>query len=166
MSALNYIEAPSHDMPERGRISVFLAGGITDCPDWQAEAKAMFEDSAVAGGVTLFNPRRATYEHTSMAAAQQVRWEYDRLRQAQVILFWFPKETLCPITLYELGAWSMTGKPMVIGAHDDYARRMDVVLQTGFVRPEVNICTHLLAVVDRTCRIVERLSAYPSLTNP
>jgi hypothetical protein len=166
MSVLNYIEAPSHDMPERGRISVFLAGGITDCPDWQAEAREWFTHSAVAGSVTLFNPRRAAYAHTSMAAAQQIRWEYDRLRQAQVLLFWFPKETLCPITLYELGAWSMTGKPMVIGAHDDYARRVDIVLQTGFVRPEVCIYPSILSAVDRACKIISRLSAYPALANP
>ncbi|MEO1378678.1 MAG: hypothetical protein AAFW70_31365, partial [Cyanobacteria bacterium J06635_10] len=55
------------------------------------------------------------------------------------ILFWFPQESICPITLYELGSWSMTDKPLFIGIHPNYPRRRDVEIQTGFVRPEINI---------------------------
>jgi hypothetical protein len=35
-------------------------------------------------------------------------------------MFWFPCETLCPITLYELGAWTVlapqTGTKLFVGA--------------------------------------------------
>jgi len=56
-----------------------------------------------------------------------------------MIQFWFPQETLCPIVLYELGAWSKTNKPIFVGVHPEYKRRQDVEIQTKLARPEVKI---------------------------
>src|SRR5207302_501959 len=70
---------------------------------------------------------------------QQIAWEYHHLRQADAVLFWFPCETLCPITLYELGAMSMTAKPLFVGAHPVYPRRHDVEIQLRLARPEVAV---------------------------
>jgi len=56
-----------------------------------------------------------------------------------MILFWFPCETLCPIVLYELGAWSMTDKQIYVGVHPDYKRKQDVEIQTKLARPSVSI---------------------------
>jgi hypothetical protein len=39
------------------------------------------------------------------ASKDQIQWEFEHLRKADTILFWFPKESICPIALYELGAW-------------------------------------------------------------
>jgi hypothetical protein len=50
---------------------------------------------------------------------------------------------LCPIALYELGAWSMTAKALFVGTHPAYARRLDVEVQTRLVRPEVAIARAL-----------------------
>ena len=131
---MRYIEAP--DTYDGSGWSVFLAGGITGCPDWQADVVKLFEGAAF----TLFNPRRANFPiHDPAAAEFQIKWEHDFLRKASAILFWFPCETLCPIVLYELGAWSMTFKPIFVGAHPKYQRRQDVELQTKFVRPDVKV---------------------------
>ena len=45
-----------------------------------------------------------------LAQAQIALVIHDALRDVHAISFWFPKETICPIVLYELGAWSMTNK--------------------------------------------------------
>ena len=88
----------------------------------------------------IFNPRREDFPiNDASAAAQQIKWEYDYLRKADFISFWFPKETLCPIVLYELGAWSMDKKKIFVGMHPEYARRADVEIQTRLARPEVGI---------------------------
>jgi hypothetical protein len=88
----------------------------------------------------LFNPRRKDFPLTDpTAAAEQINWEYDHLRRASAILFWFPREALCPIALYELGAWSMTDKPLFVGVHPEYERRSDIEIQTSLVRPEVRV---------------------------
>ena len=131
-----YIESPECliDAPE-GK-PVFLAGGITNCPDWQQEMVGLLCDTSVI----LLNPRRADFPIGDPEAAQeQIEWEYNHLRKANGILFWFPCETICPIVLYELGAWSMTTLPIFVGVHPQYQRRQDVEIQTGLVRPDVRV---------------------------
>jgi hypothetical protein len=115
--------------------SLFLAGGITGCPDWQKDLVIRLQDEPLV----ILNPRRASFpmEDTSAASAQ-IEWEYAHLRMATAIAFWFPYETLCPIALYELGAWSMTGKKLFVGVHPEYQRRQDVQIQTALVRPDIH----------------------------
>ncbi len=134
----NYIEAPEKFDGE-GK-SIFCAGGITGCPDWQAEMVKLLCSS----DWTILNPRRANFPIDNPKASQeQIEWEYKHLRLAQAILFWFPQESICPIVLYELGAWSMTQKPLFIGIHPNYPRRQDVEIQTSLVRPDINIAYSL-----------------------
>src|SRR4051794_36586929 len=84
--------------------AVFLGGGISGCPDWQSEVATLLADLPLV----LLNPRRPDFPMGDPAAApKQIEWEYRHLRKADAILFWFPCETLCPIALYELGAWSV-----------------------------------------------------------
>jgi len=148
-----YVESPT-EFEGQGP-ALFLAGGITGCPDWQQEMRVRLHDS----GWTLLNPRRAQFPIGDQdAAVEQITWEHRHLRKAAAILFWFPCETICPIVLYELGAWSMTSKPLFVGMHPDYSRRRDVEIQTGLVRPDVEIVYSL----DELVYQVERaLSSAP-----
>lgn len=135
---MQYIEAPnSLGVDGEWDKSVFLAGGITNCPDWQQEMRTLLRDT----DLVLLNPRRADFPIGDPGAAtEQITWEYNHLRFADGVLFWFPCETLCPIVLYELGAWSMTEKPIFVGVHPSYARRQDVEIQTRLARPGVEVC--------------------------
>jgi len=106
-----------------------------------------------ATDLILFNPRRKRFPIDDPAAGpEQIKWEYDYLRMADAILFWFPHETLCPIVLYELGAWSMTDKPIFVGVHPDYTRRQDVEIQTKLARPDVRA---VYALEDLAAQIAE-----------
>jgi hypothetical protein len=133
-----YVESPHiydrlHGSTQR---ALFLAGGITGCPDWQQEVRRLLHDT----DLVLLNPRRENFPLGDPdAAGEQIAWEHEHLRKADAILFWFPCETLCPISLYELGAWSMTAKPVFVGVHSNYQRRLDVEIQTGLARPEVEV---------------------------
>lgn len=129
--------------------SVFLAGGVTGCPNWQQDMRGLLSDT----NLILFNPRRTHFPIGDPNAAQaQIAWEYNHLREATTILFWFPCETLCPIVLYELGAWSMTNKPIFVGVHPDYQRRKDIEIQTRLVRPEVEV---IYTLEDLACQVRE-----------
>jgi hypothetical protein len=132
---LRYVEAP--DEYEPGPLpAVFLAGGITGCPDWQREVVGLLREEAVV----LLNPRREAFPIGDPEAGPgQIAWEHRHLRKADAVLFWFPCEALCPIALYELGAWSMTARPLFVGTHPDYPRRLDVEVQTRLARPEVRV---------------------------
>lgn len=135
---------PGADVPEPhviGAISdaepiydktVFLAGGITGCPDWQAE----LIDKLAGLAVTLYNPRRPNFPiHDPGASQAQVKWEYERLVRADIVSFWFCAETLCPIVLFELGASMERPKRVVVGMDPKYPRRQDVEIQVGLRRP-------------------------------
>lgn len=137
-----YVEAPG-PLPGSGRV-VFLAGGITGCPDWQSEAAA-----ALAGlDVIIANPRRPG----AMAeddAAGQIAWEFAALQRAEVIVFWFPgSDSVQPVTLYELGFHAAGRKRIAVGADPGYRRRLDVVQQLSHARPGLRVRSTLPATLD------------------
>ena len=107
-----YVECPEEYVANAGEQSLFLAGGITGCADWQAALRGLLAEAPLA----LINPRRATYDFGDLAAAeQQIAWEFRHLRAATMISFWFAAEQIQPISLYELGAWSMSQKQIFVG---------------------------------------------------
>ncbi|MCA9073328.1 MAG: nucleoside 2-deoxyribosyltransferase domain-containing protein [Planctomycetaceae bacterium] len=138
---MRYIESPT---PFDGQgVSLFLAGGISGCPDWQAEVARHLEPTSL----TVLNPLRKNFPiNDPSAAEEQIRWEFHHLRLATVKLFWFPSETLCPIALYELGTWSRGDHPLFVGIHPEYQRRLDIEIQTQLVRPDVQIVYSLEAL--------------------
>jgi hypothetical protein len=135
---------------------IFLAGGITGCPDWQKQALDHLADDGFTG--TTLNPRRADFDVTDPnAAPAQILWEHYALRHASVIMFWFAAEQIQPIALYELGAWSITPKSIAVGCDSAYPRRVDVLEQTRLVRPELEVADSLEATVKRARGLAEAL---------
>lgn len=140
---MHVFEAPNN-YPRYTAPDIFLGGGITNCPDWQADVIALLDDHE---GVML-NPRRSG-DFTDDIAVEQIKWEYHALRSADTVFFWFPKETLCPITLFELGVFSQ--RPLtrlIVGTHPEYARRLDVVTQMELARPEVTVHTSIEQMIS------------------
>jgi hypothetical protein len=137
---MTVVEAPAEFQPA-SEPALFLAGGITGCPGWQAEMIALLDGLPM----TVLNPRRANFPIDDPSAAEgQIRWEFRHLRKTDAVLFWFPAETLCPISLYELGTWTAYRdergqRPLFVGTHPGYQRRQDVVIQTRLARPEVTV---------------------------
>ena len=134
------VQAPA-TLPKRA--NVFLAGGIMNADNWQPKALAMLHDTPTV----VLNPRRAEPFHGNMQQ-EQVEWEHHALRRSDAIIFWFPPETLCPITLFELGVWSQSRVPIYVGTHPDYQRRLDVQIQLGLSRPEVFVHDNLEDTVE------------------
>jgi hypothetical protein len=145
---MHYVEAPT--IPDWGNVdelkSLFLAGSITGCPDWQKDAADLLQGT----DLVVYNPRRENFPiHDPSAAQQQIEWEHNMLREADAVSFWFSKDSLGPIVLYELGAWSMTDKPVFVGVEPGYKREQDVRIQTSLVRPEVEVFDSLEALMAR-----------------
>ncbi|MEK6905685.1 MAG: nucleoside 2-deoxyribosyltransferase domain-containing protein [Nanoarchaeota archaeon] len=147
---MKYVEAPTeYQGKER---SLFLAGGITGCPDWQADLTDLLRDT----DLVLLNPRRTNFPIPYQKSAQeQIEWEYCHLIKADAISFWFPKETVCPITLFELGVYLTRDKPIFIGIHPEYARRRDVEIQTSLANPELELVYDLNSLSDQIKRRVK-----------
>lgn len=122
---------------------LFFAGGISNCPDWQAEVGLALADLP---GIA-HNPRRPGVLPDA-EAVKQIEWEFQALANSSTILFWFPEETLCPITLFELGVWSARGARLIVGTHPRYSRQLDVVTQLRLSRPDLTVHESLGAVID------------------
>ena len=127
-----YIQAPAK-IPAKVYGGIFIAGGISNCPKWQEEIATLLQGRAV------FNPRRVgDLSKEGDEAAEQIAWEYEALDKSSHILFWFPKESICPITLLEYGkalVWFQQGKinHLIVGCDEEYPRRFDLEVQTKLV---------------------------------
>ena len=130
---MEYVEAPNSPPSEEKLVNLFLAGGITGCPDWQSQVVDAVKDLPVR----VYNPRRKTFDANptdEKAAQTQIEWEFQALSRCDMVVFWFPKESICPISLYELGRLNTMHdtKTILIGTHKEYSRRVDVALQTYY----------------------------------
>lgn len=133
---MKYIQAPQSYELNPNEKTLFLAGGITGCRDWQSELIELLKNE----NIILLNPRRECWDSLDPNAEfEQIKWEHNALNKADSICFWFSKETLCPITLYELGKMSAGDKKLFIGIEPQYKRKSDVEIQTSFIRPDVRI---------------------------
>ena len=80
-----YLEAPTYF--ESIKIldthkSLFLAGGITDCPDWQETMIGLLRET----DLILFNPRRKNFPiKDPLAAFDQITWEHNHLNLASYL---------------------------------------------------------------------------------
>jgi hypothetical protein len=130
--------------------SIFLAGGISDCEDWQL---AVAERIAEKTDAVVYNPRRVDFDMDAGEALSrvQIRWEYHALRICQFNLFWFPEETLCPITLMEYGSAMERIRVggLMCGTHPNYKRRFDIIEQTALMN-HVPVFDDLDHLVDQT----------------
>ncbi len=130
---MKYIEAPN--VFSGDGISLFLAGGISNCYDWQKDLVSLLKDTEI----TLLNPRRANFVLTPENEEEQIKWEFEYLDKTDATSFWFPEETVCPVTLYELGKQTRANKPIFVGVHNNYSRKRDVIIQLNLVRPEIEV---------------------------
>ena len=145
---------------------LFLAGGITGCPPWQTQ---MLEMLGQVPKLVILNPRRNSYDAPDKAsrqalAQQQIAWEWRALWECSnppnAISFWFCKETVQPITLFELGrhtalieqraivkpngALSISETSTVfVGVHPEYERKLDIEVQLHFQCPHIEIVDSL-----------------------
>lgn len=131
---MNYVEAP--DPIDNTYNTLFLAGGISDCPDWQMPVAKLLQKHT---DLCVLNPRRAGKDKDDIDPMEQITWEFNALKRSDYIMFWFPKESICPIALFECGKWIMKNKTLFIGCDPDYPRKLDLEVQLQLQRPDLTI---------------------------
>jgi len=141
---MEYIEAPN--VYEGNSPALFLAGGISDAENWQLKFIELIPYAEFA----ILNPRRASFPVGDPdAKVQQIEWEHRHMQRADLVAFWFPPQTLCPIALFELGACCAARKAMVVGTDPGYARRSDLETHLRLRRPDVRIVNSLEALAGQ-----------------
>jgi hypothetical protein len=152
---IKIITAPEEEysLAVQNSYKIFLAGGITNCPDWQSEIIELIHQKYATHELnfTLYNPRRPSFPMDKPEEAErQIVWEYQHLKEANEYIFWFSRGSLNPIVLYEYGKWvTSSNKPVIVGVDPDYERKEDVLVQTALARPEINIMSSLNEIVEQ-----------------
>ena len=128
---------------------IFLAGGVTYSPNWQKEALKMLAGT----DLIVANPRRdEIISAIGETAHQQIVWEFENLKSAKVVLFWFPNaETI--ITFLELGKELARESNIVVGVDPDYNRRFDIETQVYLESPDAVIYSTLGETVQAAARL-------------
>lgn len=147
-----YLDAPNYAAEWPKQQSIFLAGGITGCEDWQGYAVKRLEGF---GNISVFNPRRVDYDASigEVEAARQARWEHYHLDRADQVLFWFSYETIQPIVLFELGVRLRENnktkrQEIFIGCHSDYRRIFNVMTSAGLEGYDKEVFGSLKELLD------------------
>lgn len=130
------ITAPHLYIPRHDEITVFLAGGITGCRNWQKETiehlyRFVGRDD---NRVVVYNPRQENFDISDpSAAADQITWEYQYLNQVDIFSMYFVGgDQIQPICMYELGRYTKPyGDTQVISVETDYIRKNDVIIQVA-----------------------------------
>lgn len=134
--------------------TVFIAGGITGAPNWQPELAEAIDSPFWI----IFNPRRkqAIEWKASSDAREQIEWEYWNLKTSDIVVFWFPKEAQCVITLFELGkeigrlenVEPNKKKKIIVGVEPGFWREFDVYTQIGLSKENIPTFSNMQSMID------------------
>lgn len=133
---IEIVQAPN-EAKTKG-IKLFLAGGISQCPHWQKKLcdRLRNESRLEEYNIIIFNPRCNEVPDEEF----QTKWEHNRLKESDIISFWFSIGSLNPITLFEYGSYFKSRrKKIIVGCHPEYLRKNAVKIQTGLDAPKLHV---------------------------
>ena len=82
------------------RIPIVVIGCISDSPEWQSKLISLIDTNKY----DVINPRGPkSSTKTADGVRKQIEWEHRALEYAQIVIFWFPKESKCLGTLFHYG---------------------------------------------------------------
>lgn len=158
---MKVITAPEKMVYDPESIYCFLAGGISDCPNWQQQVidyiRNTTDGNDYYNNLVLLNPRRSTLNVNvkDIDPKEQIIWEYETIRQCDIFSLYFCGETESaqPICLFELGAYVIDhrlsgGIPYrLVSVQKGYSRSVDVQYQLECDRGLIDT-SHLLKQVE------------------
>jgi hypothetical protein len=124
-------------------IFVFLAGGITNCQEWQNKIINILKNED--DNLIIFNPRRKYFPiNDPTASFEQIKWEFNYLEQCDIFSMYFDgtKQSDQPICFYELGR---NIERMKQKFYKDWFNRITISVDTNFKRYKDVIIQTMLA---------------------
>lgn len=129
---------------EEQKNTLFLGGGITGCKLWQSTVELGLKNT----NYILLNPRRAIFNiEDKSISEEQIKWEYYHLKIAKQRMFYFPKESICPIALFELGKYIDINDDLYVAYDEEYQRKDDLIFQMKEARQK-NLFNSLQKLIE------------------
>lgn len=126
------VKAPEKYYEEAGLKKIFFAGSIEmgKAELWQDRlAKDIQHEER---DIVIFNPRRDDWDSSweqsidNYQFKKQVDWELDSIDRSELVVFYFDKGTMSPITLMELGYVAARSIPAVVYCPEGFWRKGNV----------------------------------------
>lgn len=166
---MKVITAPLDYIKKENEITCFLAGGITNCWEWQDEVIKTLNNINLPN-LVVFNPRQKFFDIKNPDAADdQIKWEFQYLQQMDIFSMYFCGNTVSdqPICFYELGRYlqKMIDKYPNINDHflvtmeSDFKRYKDVIVQTNLAVRSLNKYSNRVFVEEIGLEDDRKLSA-------
>lgn len=112
-----------------GDIAVFLAGGISDCDNWQEDVINYLKlHNLRLENLVILNPRGD--ESKILSFDQKQIWDFDNLNEADIVSFYFCANATQSTSMYELGRHLA-----LYGC--GYHNKIVVSIETGFKKSNV-----------------------------
>jgi len=158
---MRVITAPEKYIRQPNDITVFLAGGITNCWEWQDKVIEALQNKKEVdlNNLVIFNPRRKDFPiDDPNASYEQIKWEFKMLEQCDIFSMYFcAGESDQPICMYELGRnicrmqmrfptdWDIR---LIITSEYNYKRAKDVSIQTMLATDRITINSNIAQHID------------------
>ena len=145
---MKVITAPEYYVPTREEITVFLAGGITNCENWQKEVidYLMSLPEEKTDRLVIFNPRHDKWPKNSDTEEirRQINWEADYIRSADIFTMYFTntEKSDQSICFYELGKYANRNNndiSYIISYQEGFKRALDVEFQMEILSPIIKV---------------------------
>lgn len=131
---MKVITAPEYYALKSDDVAVFLAGGITNCEDWQSEVISYLASLPAKDTehLVIFNPRRTKWPKNGDTdeIRRQIHWEADYISKSNIFSMYFTntKDSDQPICFYELGRYTQNSRN-IISYQEGFKRALDVDIQ-------------------------------------
>ena len=139
MKVITAVEELTND--DMNKVKIFLAGGITNCRNWQQEVIKGIQNKYIdTEDMIIINPRRENFPIGDKSeSVRQIDWEFRMLERCDIFTMYFCSgESDQPICMYELGRniirmqtrfpsnWEQR---IVVSSEYKYKRKTDVNIQ-------------------------------------
>ena len=166
--SINVYTPETGTFPKSGenRTLLFLAGTIEmgNSEDWQSEILKQLADEAGQDGLGVFNPRRVVAPENQLEVNRQINWELDSLDKSSIVFVYLAKNSISPISLYELGnlqGGKADNKSVIVYCDPEYTCLANVIATTShpkFHNPSVKVFLDYGAAFGRLVTEIKRRS--------
>jgi len=143
--------------------AIYLAGGISDIDDWQdqfiSHFKQLQSDTLMKAlylkNLTIINPRRNHFNDKRSEIKKQIMWEHAHAKAADALVFYFPADSHCSISLFQYGKYLTSGKKIFVGIEKDHLKSLDIFAHTRIEKPDQNINYSITDLIEEVQNYIE-----------